>query len=451
MSEIGDGLPYPQRFWALSAVAMASSLAVLDGPLVNIALPVISADMKVSAAASIWVANAYQLAITVTVLALAVLGDIVGHRRVYSYGIALFTAASLGCALSSNLETLIFWRVLQGLGGAGIFAVNGVLMRYIHPRAKLGQGMSINATAVAVASAAGPTLAAAILAVAPWPYLFFINLPAGLFALWMTRHLPSGGSVARRFDWYGALLNAIFFGLTVTALDGIGRSDDRWIAVAEAVAAVLVLWILVRNQRGKAFPILPLDLFANRLFAMTAVVGVLGYASAAMALVALPFLFHAHGLSTATTGLLISPWPIGTALFAPIVGRLSDRAPGGILSSAGLGLLMAGLVMVLLAPADATIPDMAWRTLLCGIGYGVFQTPNNRLMLTAAPPDRAGASNGVMSSARLTGVSAGTAAVAAVFGLTASLGLSVGSRAALLAAIATAGTGLAFGLLRQAR
>jgi MFS transporter, DHA2 family, multidrug resistance protein len=448
MSEAGEGLPYPQRLWAILTIAMASSLAVLDGPLVNIALPVISADLKVTAAASIWVANAYQLAITVAVMAAAVLGDIVGYRRIYSCGIALFTVASLGCAMSRSLEWLIFWRVLHGLGGAGIFALNGALLRHVYPRGRIGQGMSINATAVAASSAAGPTLAAAILAMAPWPFLFIVNVPLGLFALWVSRHLPDSRGVSRRFDWVGALLNAIFFGLTVTALDGVGRGEGRWIAVAEAVAAAGVLWLLVRNQRGKSFSFLPLDLFAKPVFALSALVATLGYAAVAMTLVALPFLFGAHGFSTAQTGLLISPWPIGTALCAPLVGRLSDRVPGGILCSIGLGLLIAGLVLVGLAPVDATIPDMAWRMLIGGIGYGTFQTPNNRMLLTAAPPDRSGASNGVMSSARLFGQSAGAALVAAVFGLTASRGVAFGSELALTLAACSALAGMTVSLVR---
>ncbi len=177
------GLPLPQRYWAIVVVALGITLAVLDSAIANVALPTIARDLHASAAASIWVVNAYQLAITISLLPLASLGDRIGYRRVYLGGLILFTVASLGCALSTSLPTLALARVIQGFGAAGIMSVNTALVRMIYPPAQLGRGVAINAMVVAVSSAVGPTVASGVLAVAPWPWLFAINVPIGIAAI----------------------------------------------------------------------------------------------------------------------------------------------------------------------------------------------------------------------------------------------------------------------------
>jgi DHA2 family multidrug resistance protein-like MFS transporter len=163
-----DGVPLPQRYWAILTIALGLTLAVLDGAIANVALPTIARDLDASPAASIWVVNAYQLAVTISLLPLASLGDIYGYRRVYQYGLIVFTVASLDCALSDSLLTLTIARVIQGFGAAGIMSVNGALVRFIYPRRWLGRGVGLNATIGSIASAVGPTVAAGILSVAPW-------------------------------------------------------------------------------------------------------------------------------------------------------------------------------------------------------------------------------------------------------------------------------------------
>ena len=127
--------------------------------------------------------NAYQLAVTISLLPLASLGDIYGYRRVYQYGLVVFTIASLGCALSDSLLTLTIARIIQGFGAAGIMSVNGALVRFIYPRRWLGRGVGLNATIGSIASAVGPTVAAGILSVGPWPWLFAVNVPIGALAI----------------------------------------------------------------------------------------------------------------------------------------------------------------------------------------------------------------------------------------------------------------------------
>src|SRR5499427_6012692 len=198
---LGDGVPLPQRYWALLTIALGLTLAVLDGAIANVALPTIARDLDASPAASIWVVNAYQLAVTISLLPLASVGDIYGYRRVYQYGLVVFTIASLACALSDSLLTLTIARIIQGFGAAGLMSVNGALVRFIYPRRWLGRGVGLNATIGSIASAVGPTVAAGILSVGPWPWLFAVNVPLGALAIPMAfRTLPATRSSGVRFD-----------------------------------------------------------------------------------------------------------------------------------------------------------------------------------------------------------------------------------------------------------
>src|ERR1700754_226206 len=146
-----DGLPTPQRWWAMLAIAVAVTMAVLDSSVANTALPSIARHLAITPAESVWIINAYQLAIVVLLLPVAALGERIGYRRVYLIGLALFTLGSLACALSGSLEALVLSRIAQGFGAAGIMAVNGALVRYTFPQASLGRGVGLNALVVSIA------------------------------------------------------------------------------------------------------------------------------------------------------------------------------------------------------------------------------------------------------------------------------------------------------------
>ena len=158
--EHADGLPQPQRNWAILTIALGLVMSVIDGSIANVALPTIAGALHASPAFSIWIVNGYQLAITISLLPLASLGEIIGYRRVYLAGLVLFTLASLFCALSHTLLLLTVARIVQGFGAAGIMSVNAALVRYTYPRALLGRGIGINALVVAISAAVGPTVAA---------------------------------------------------------------------------------------------------------------------------------------------------------------------------------------------------------------------------------------------------------------------------------------------------
>ncbi len=181
ITAVSDGLPQTERRQAMRVIILGLTLAVLDTSLVNLALPDIARLLQSDAAHSVWVVNAYQLATLIVLLPLSALGERWGYRRVYLVGMAVFAVASLGAMLAQSMAALIAARALQGLGAAGVMAVNAALVRLIYPRAQLGQGMALNSLVVATASMAGPTVAAAILSVASWHWLFAMNLPLGLY------------------------------------------------------------------------------------------------------------------------------------------------------------------------------------------------------------------------------------------------------------------------------
>jgi DHA2 family multidrug resistance protein-like MFS transporter len=415
-----DGLPPGQRAVAMLAVGIAVSISVLVGSIANIALPTIARDMHVTPAESIWVVNAYQLAVTVCLMPCASLGDVYGHRRVYIWGLVFYTFGSLICALAPTMPILIAARVLQGLGGAGIMSVNGALIRFIFPRAQLGRGIGYNVLVVAASSAAGPSVAAGIMALGSWPWLFAVQVPLGVLSWWLSLlYLPPSPAHGHKFDPISAVLNAIALGTFIPGLDGLGRGQSRTAILLELGTGVVVGTIFVRRQLTLRAPMLPVDLFRRPVFALSVATATCVHAAAMITLLSLPFYFqYVEGMSPIEIGLLITPWPAVLVVVAPIAGRLSDRYPAGLLGGLGLAVMTFGLLLVLFMPEHANRWNIAWRMAVCGTGFGFFQSPNNRLLIGSAPPDRAGAGSGMVSTARLVGQTTGSALVAVAFGLT---------------------------------
>ncbi len=417
--EAPDGVPLPQRYWAVTTILLGLALAVLDGAIANVALPTIATDVNASPSESIWIVNAYQLTVTISLLPLASLGEIIGYRRIYRWGLVVFTLASVGCALSGSLATLALARVIQGFGAAGIMSVNGALVRFIYPRRMIGRGFGINATVGSISSAVGPTVASAILSVANWPWLFAVNLPIGAAAIAMAwRALPMTPRSGQRFDVSSAFLSAVVFGTLITGIDGLGHGE-RWpVVLVQLLVAACIGAVLVTRQLARSAPLLPVDLMRIPLFALSVATSVCSFMAQGMSLVALPFLFETMlGFDAVTTGLLMTPWPLTVALIAPWSGRLADRYPAGLLGGCGLAVMAAGLGLLAAMPAHPSPLDIAWRMGICGIGFGFFNTPNNRAILTTAPRARSGGASGMQATARLLGQTIGAAVVALVFGV----------------------------------
>ena len=324
-----DGLPLPQRYWAVLTVAIAVGMCVVDGTITNIALPTIAREVGASPAASIWIVNAYQLSLMLSLLPLSSLGDIIGYRKVYQTGFAVFIVASFCCALSNSLLSLALARLVQGVGAAGIVSVNTALIRTIFPSKILGRGMGINAMIVATSAAIGPTLAAGILSVARWPWLFAVNVPMGILGLAISlRTLPHTPGSGHRFDLKSALLSAITFGLLISGVDGMGHGQSLWLAAVEIVASVLIGTAFVRRELRQPAPLFAVDLMRRPIFALSVATSICSFIAQMLAYVSLPFyLQNVLGRSQVESGLLISPWPLAVLFAAPIAGTSPTAIP----------------------------------------------------------------------------------------------------------------------------
>ncbi|QIT28228.1 MFS transporter [Raoultella terrigena] len=418
---VPDGLPLPQRYGAILTIVLGIAMAVLDGAIANVALPTIATDLNASPAASIWIVNAYQIAIVIALLPLSFLGDMFGYRRIYKIGLLVFTFTSLACALSHSLEMLTLARVAQGLGGAALMSVNTALIRLIFPKRFLGRGMGINSFVVAVSSAAGPTIAAAILSVASWQWLFLINIPLGIISLTLAmRYLPANSSRSRitRFDLPSAIMNALTFGLLIVALGGFAQGQSGQLVLAELAAMLVIGFFFIRRQLRMPVPLLPVDLLRIPLFSLSICTSICSFCAQMLALVSLPFFLQATiGRSEVETGLLLTPWPLATMVMAPLAGYLIEKIHAGLLGAIGLTVMACGLFGLALLPSSPSDLDIIWRMALCGAGFGLFQSPNNHTIVSSAPSHRSGGASGMLGTARLLGQSTGAALVALLFNL----------------------------------
>ncbi|WP_259100829.1 MFS transporter [Pseudomonas sp. JUb42] len=427
------------------AILLSIALATLDTAIANTALPAIAADLNSSPAASVWVINAYQLAAVATLLPFAALGGVVGHRKVYLGGLMLFVVSSLLCTLAWSLPTLTIARVLQGIGASAIMSVNAALISSIFSHERLGRGLGMNALVVGTSFAAGPTIASLVLSVANWPWLFAINLPIGLFALvfgWNSLPVTKPGTLT--FDRLTAVLNVITFGALIFGLSQAAQLGSLS-SVLIAMAVFLVAGaLMLRREVGHPAPMFPLDLLKRPMFALSALTAFCSFATQGLAFVSLPFFFETVlGRDPVQTGFLMTPWSVVVALIAPVAGRLSDRYPAGLLAGIGLAMLSGGMVSLALMPADPSALEICIRTIFCGLGFGFFQAPNQKAIMTSAPRHRASGASGTVATARLIGQATGAALVALSFGISGEhgpvLALSIG---ACFAAVGSVASGL---------
>ncbi|MDE3110150.1 MAG: MFS transporter [Acidobacteriota bacterium] len=447
----GDGLPAEQRRWAMFTYLIGLSMSVLDGNIANTALPSIASQLGASPEASIWVVNAFLLAVAVCVLPLSSLADIIGYKRVYQGGLALFTLASIGCSLPHSLATLILARIFQGVAAAAMWSISAAMIRYTYPKRLLGRAVGLSGIVIFTAAAAGPSIASGILAIATWHWLFAINVPFGLLSLSLSeRFLLRAPGSRHRWDLWSGVLNAATVTLLITAIEDVGIAGRERVIIAELIGAAILAVLLVRRQVSVRNPMLAVDLLERPIFAMAAAASFCAFMGQGLAFVVLPFYFiDGLGVSQVRAGLLLTPWPLAAGVMSHFAGRLADRYPFWVLGTTGMALMTGGLLLLGLAPAHPTTFQIVWRAALGGAGFGFFGAPNNRALVANAPRERAGGAGGISTMSRLMGQSIGIAVVAMIFGLTAhgqatlhsaTLALVAGSAFTILAAVVCFGS-----------
>jgi DHA2 family multidrug resistance protein-like MFS transporter len=411
-----EGLPGRERGLAMAAVMTMTTMAVFDGSMINIALPQIAHSLDASLGATVWVSNGYLLSAAMTLAIFAALSSRIGFRSIFAFGLGLFTLASVGCALSSSLDMLVIMRVLQGIGGAATLSIGPAILRSVFPNRLLGRILGLNALLIGTSTAIAPLLGGTILSTLSWPWLFAINIPLGIISLLLTlRVVPHNPALKREsFDYAGALLSAIALGALIMAADAFTHpgNGDLTIAVIFASIAILTGLAFIWVQRRVAKPLLPLNIFASSRFSLAALTSLASFVSQGITFIALPFLFQSvYGYSALVSALLFTPWPIGIILAAPHAGRLADRYSAAIISTVGLFIFAIGLALLAILPEHAQAWDICLRSLICGIGFGCFQSPNNKEMLSNASRENSGYASGVLAIMRTFGQCLGAAFV----------------------------------------
>lgn len=416
----GIGFTY-KKYIAVIALQIVLVMTVLDVTLVNVALPVIAHQFNISNSLSIWMITIYQLVITMLLLPVSSFGDLHSYKRTFLTGVVIFTFSSALCAASNNFTTLVIARGIQGIGAACVMGVNIALVRLIYPREILGRGMALNAMCIAIATAAGPTIAGALLSIASWHWLFLINVPLGFLAFFIgLKLLPNNPKRESkpRFDWLSAIENMIVFGLIFYALGNFSRKGDLFTNSLILAAGISIGFFYLRRQFHHEQPLLPVDLFRNSMYTMSIITSVCSFIAQNITMIALPFLYlQSYHFSEITTGLLMTPWPLATMIVSPIAARYVEKHNPGVTAAMGMAVFIVGVVLLLSTGSNPAEWNIAWRMAVCGIGFGMFQTPNNIVMVMATPVHRSGGAGGMQSTARLVGQTLGATTVSFVFAL----------------------------------
>lgn len=421
-----DGLPKPRRWWATAAIGFGTALVVLDGAIPTVALPSIARDLGVSNATVTNVVTVYQLVLVMVLLPFASLGDRIGHRRLYQFGQGLFLVASGLCLLADSLFMLLALRAFQAVGAGMALSVLAAMLRQIYPARQLGSAMGINSVIVASSGALAPTLGGFIVGNAPWQWVFAASVPFALVSLLLGRALPEPVRRAHPPEWLSGLWSAGTMLLLIGGLQ-LATHENLGLGAGLAGAGVISLWLLVRRERARANPVLPVDLLAMPILGFSALGAMACFIAASSLMLSLPFrLEEAMGYAPQEVGVLLLPFPLTMLVAAPLAGWMSDRIAPTKLGVTGMAIAIAGLLLLAflpdLQPGTAGQLAIAWRLSLTAFGFGLFFAPNSRLLIGQAPRNRAAAAGGLLSTSRLLGQTLGAVTVGILLASGAGLG-----------------------------
>ncbi|AHV97974.1 MFS transporter [Paenibacillus sabinae] len=400
-----------RRWLILIVLNLFTFMSTLDGSIVNIALPVLSGKLGLPIAQVEWVTTGYLMAICSVILFFGRLGDIVGKIKLFKIGTVVFIAGSLLCGLSGSLPLLVASRIVQALGAAMTMANSQGIVTDIFPATERGKALGLIGTFVSLGSIAGPSLGGIIVSNLGWEYIFWVNVPIGLIAIGLGwKVLPKDLiRVQARIDIPGSLLFAcfivpLFAGLLLGQQHGYGNPLILLALGAATLALIAFLWVELRKPE----PLLQLNLFKNPLFSLSILCGFLVFAANFCFNIIAPFYTQSMlGLSPSSAGFLLMLFPICMVVVAPLSGALSDKIGSELLTFAGL------IIMVIAQFGLARLHDGSpvalvgvWIAML-GIGSGMFQSPNNSLVMSTVPRTQLGSAGSVNSLVRNIGMVVG--------------------------------------------
>ncbi|QJU58918.1 MFS transporter [Sphingomonas sp. AP4-R1] len=431
---------------AVAAISLGTMLTIIDGAIATVALPTISRDLHVDSSSAVLVVTVYQLVLVMALLPFSALGDRIGLKRLYQGGQLVFTLATILCFFAHSLGFLLVVRALQATGAAAALSVMAAMIRVVYPPKHLGRGLGLNNIMGSVSGALAPTAGGLILAVAPWPWVFAMAAPFAILSLalgrWALPDVPPRQTGP--YNLAGAMLNMATFGLIISGLEAVVHGNSPVVSFAIVAIGILFGVALVLHERREAAPILPVDLLSRPVLALSVAGAFIAFSASQMIILSLPFrLQHGYGFEPSEVGAMIAPWPLTTMIVAPVAGSLSDRYPAGLLGGIGMAVATAGLLLLAFLPAHPEYFDIAWRMSVCGAGFGMYLSPNARLIVGSAPRERAASAGGLVSTTRLVGQTMGATGVATV--------LAFGFATSSVPPILAAGLAVTAGLFSVAR
>ena len=416
------------KWLILTAVMLGSFMGPLDGSIVHTVLPDITRFFETEISIAQWVPTVYLLTISCLILLYGRLGDMVGYKRIFLYGLAAFTVASILCGLSQSIWMLIAFRAVQGFAAGMMMAVGFAIVTAAFPPAERGKAMGIYAISIAVGLGLGPTLGGLIAEYLSWRYVFFINVPIGIAALlWGYRIIPRGSTnPGQRLDFAGAATAFVF--LTTILLYANRGEGWGWLSPAGIGLLIVALGsgaVFIWIERRSAQPMLNLALFTNRRFSFASLSALLSFMSLSALIFLTPFyLAFALHYSILKVGLVMAVSPIATLFVAPLSGALSDRVGTRGLAVCGMIISALGLYLLSGLQESSDAFDVIWRICIVGAGMGMFQSPNNSAVMGSVPPWHLGISSGILAAMRNVGMVLGIAVAGAVLYNVAPIALS---------------------------
>ena len=406
------------KWWALSCTSLGMLLATINSGTLIIALPDLERHLHTSLLTLVWVILVYMITSTVLVLSAGRLSDQFGRKTAYIGGFVVFALASLGAGFSTNGTELIIWRVLQGIGGAFLFANSAAIVTDAFPREQLGVAMGTNTMVAAVGLVIGPVLGGALVNLG-WHWVFWFNVPFALIgSLWayVVLHEITGRSKDTQFDAAGTItfligLTGLVFGISKGGIQGWSQTSV-YVGLAAAVV-FLPLFVLIES-RHKA-PMLDLSIFKNRLFSAAAAAAFLnGLARFALMFVFVFYFQGVQGDSPVLAGLKLAPLAVGMLVASPLAGIYADRRGSRALASIGMLVTALGLALMTTLQRDTSYFFPALYMVIVGIGSGMFNSPNTAAMMGTVPPHRRGIASGARVLVQNTGAVLSIAFVMAV-------------------------------------
>jgi EmrB/QacA subfamily drug resistance transporter len=411
----------PDRKWGvLLAVGIASLMSAVDGSVANIILPVVTRAFQTDVATIEWVVTIYLLVVSGLLLSFGRLGDMRGNKQVYLIGLVIFVFGSTLSGAAPSAIALVAFRALQALGAAMLLANSPAILTKNFPAEQRGQALGMQATMTYLGLTIGPSVGGWLTTQISWRAVFYINVPVGLLALWLSlRSIPSEppAAAAARFDLGGAITftaGLVAFLLALSLGAEWGWTSPPILTIAAGAIILLAAFVVVEgNVRA---PMLDLSLFRNRLFSAATGSAVLNYICVYSVLFLLPFyLIQGRGLDAEQAGLLLTAQPIAMAIAAPISGTISDRIGSRLPGTVGMGLLAVGLFFLSRLDGASPLSRVALALVVVGLGTGIFISPNSSALMGSAPRQRQGIAAGVLATARNVGMMLGVGLAGAIF------------------------------------